>query len=92
MVTDCLQKEPKLARAKHIPEWEEYDTEVARFTRQLADKGVIRSGMSVADTNVLADVGSSKSTPPDNEDKQVQEEVFEKPNEDPETAHKKDEL
>lgn len=82
-----------MARAKHIPEWEEYDTEVARFTRELADKGVIRSGMSVADTNVLADVGSSKPTPPDDEDKQTrEEEEVEKPNEDPEAVHKKDEL
>ena len=80
-----------MARAKHIPEWEEYDTEVARFTRQLADKGVIRSGMSVADTNVLADVGSSKPTTPDGEVKQTHDEV-ERPNEDPEAVHKKDEL
>jgi len=33
------QKEPKLARARQIPEWEQYDGEIARFTRRLADEG-----------------------------------------------------
>lgn len=56
------QKEPKLARAKHIPEWEEYDSEVARLTRRLAEEGVIQSGLAVADANVLADVGAGKVT------------------------------
>ena len=51
-----------MVRAKHIPEWEEYDGEVARFTRQLAEKGVIQSGLSVADSNVLADVGAGHPT------------------------------
>jgi len=31
-----LTKEPKLARARQIPEWEEYDAEIARFTKKLA--------------------------------------------------------
>ncbi len=53
-----LQKEPKLARAKHIPEWEEYDAEVARLARLLAEDGIIHSGMAVADANILADVGA----------------------------------
>ena len=55
-----LQKEPKLARAKHIPEWETYDDEVARFTRELATKGVISSGMAAADSKVLAEAGAGK--------------------------------
>ncbi|THG96571.1 hypothetical protein EW026_g5287 [Hermanssonia centrifuga] len=53
-----LTKEPKLARAKHIPEWEEYDAEVARLARLLAEDGIIHSGMAVADANILADVGA----------------------------------
>jgi UDP-glucose:glycoprotein glucosyltransferase len=48
------QKEPKLSRARKIPEWEEYDQEIARFSRQLAKKGLIRSRLATADTNVLA--------------------------------------
>ena len=79
-----------MARAKHIPEWEEYDTEVARFTRQLADSGAIRSGMSVADTNVLADAGSDKSHPIDMDEQPQDEAVLDKSNE--EAVHKKDEL
>ncbi|KAF9478976.1 hypothetical protein BDN70DRAFT_807681 [Pholiota conissans] len=54
-----LTKEPKLARARQIPEWEEYDTEIARFTRQLAEEGKIHSRMATADANVLAGAGSN---------------------------------
>jgi UDP-glucose:glycoprotein glucosyltransferase len=53
-----LQKEPKLARARKIPEWEAYDAEIARFARKLAEDGVIRSGMAAADANVLANEGA----------------------------------
>ncbi|EKM57416.1 glycosyltransferase family 24 protein [Phanerochaete carnosa HHB-10118-sp] len=55
-----LTKEPKLARAKHIPEWEEYDGEISRFARQLAENGLIHSGMADADATILADVGAGK--------------------------------
>lgn len=48
------QKEPKLARARQIPEWDEYDQEIARFTRALAEEGKIHSRMATADANVLA--------------------------------------
>ena len=33
-----LQKEPKLDRARQIPEWEIYDNEIAAFARTLQDK------------------------------------------------------
>ncbi|KIM46645.1 glycosyltransferase family 24 protein [Hebeloma cylindrosporum] len=54
-----LTKEPKLARARQIPEWEEYDTEIAQFTRQLAKEGKIHSRMATADANVLAGAGNA---------------------------------
>jgi UDP-glucose:glycoprotein glucosyltransferase len=54
-----LQKEPKLARARAIPEWEEYDSEIARFARKLAGEGLIRSDAAAVDVNVLANVGTS---------------------------------
>lgn len=54
-----LQKEPKLSRARQIPEWEEYDAEIAHFASELAKQGKIRSGIVAADANVLADVGAS---------------------------------
>lgn len=53
-----MQKEPKLARARQIPEWEEYDAEIARFARKLANEGKMRSQIVAADVNVLADVGA----------------------------------
>ncbi|EAU89163.2 hypothetical protein CC1G_08570 [Coprinopsis cinerea okayama7 len=56
-----LTKEPKLSRARQIPEWEEYDAEIARFTRRLAEEGKISSGLSTADANVLA--GASNTEP-----------------------------
>jgi UDP-glucose:glycoprotein glucosyltransferase len=53
-----LQKEPKLARARQIPEWELYDAEIARFTRTLANDGRIHASAAAADVNELAKVGS----------------------------------
>lgn len=31
------QKEPKLDRARQIPEWEVYDSEIAEFARRLRE-------------------------------------------------------
>jgi len=59
LLTRCLQKEPKLARARQIPEWEEYDAEIAGFTRKLAEEGKIQSGLATADVNSLANAGST---------------------------------
>lgn len=56
-----IQKEPKLARARQIPEWEEYDAEIARFAQNLAKEGRIRSSIIAADANVLADAGAPTS-------------------------------
>ncbi|KAK0458728.1 UDP-glucose:glycoprotein glucosyltransferase-domain-containing protein, partial [Desarmillaria tabescens] len=60
-----LTKEPKLARARQIPEWEVYDTEISQFTRKLAEQGLIKSRIAAADTNVLAGAGSAPSSSPD---------------------------
>ena len=54
-----LQKEPKLSRARQIPEWEEYDSEISRFARKLADEGKIKSYAAAGDVNALASVGAS---------------------------------
>ncbi|KAJ6562664.1 glycosyltransferase family 24 protein [Mycena capillaripes] len=58
-----LTKEPKLTRARQIPEWEEYDAEISRFARKLAEDGVIRSRIVAADANALAasGVGGTKT-------------------------------
>jgi UDP-glucose:glycoprotein glucosyltransferase len=64
------QKEPKLARARQIPEWEEYDAEISKFARKLAEDGVIRSRIVAADANALAASGAGgtktdiKESPP----------------------------
>jgi len=57
-----LTKEPKLSRARQIPEWEEYDEEIARFARRLAAEGKIHASVATADSNVLA--GSQVAEPP----------------------------
>lgn len=54
------KKEPKLARARAIPEWEVYDSEISQFARKLAAEGLIRSDVSAVDVNVLA--GSAPAT------------------------------
>ncbi|KZT07030.1 glycosyltransferase family 24 protein [Laetiporus sulphureus 93-53] len=56
-----LTKEPKLSRARQIPEWEQYDAEIAHFARRLAEEGKMRSEIVAADVNVLADVGARRS-------------------------------
>jgi len=57
-----LTKEPKLARARAIPEWSQYDSEIAQFARNLADRGLIHSYAAAGDIDALASVG--KTTQP----------------------------
>jgi len=52
------QKEPKLARARQIPEWEQYVAEIARSTRRLANEGRIHASPAAVDVNELAKAGS----------------------------------
>ncbi|KAJ7651981.1 glycosyltransferase family 24 protein [Mycena polygramma] len=59
-----LTKEPKLARARQIPEWEEYDAEISRFASKLAEDGVIRSRIVAADANALAATGAGGANSP----------------------------
>ena len=54
IVSKCPQKEPKLARARQIPEWEEYDSEIAKFAQRLSREGRLQSDIAAADSNVLA--------------------------------------
>jgi UDP-glucose:glycoprotein glucosyltransferase len=56
------QKEPKLSRARQIPEWDEYDREIAQFARKLAEDGILRSRFAAADANVLAGAGDIATT------------------------------
>lgn len=52
------QKEPKLSRARQIPEWEEYDNEISQFARKLAEQGLIRSAAYATGVDDLANIGS----------------------------------
>ncbi|QRV75871.1 glycosyltransferase family 24 protein [Ceratobasidium sp. AG-Ba] len=52
-----LTKEPKLARARQIPEWTSYDNEIAEFARSLADAGKLRSRAISGSVDALASVG-----------------------------------
>ncbi|KAI0786269.1 UDP-glucose:glycoprotein glucosyltransferase-domain-containing protein [Abortiporus biennis] len=70
-----LTKEPKLSRARQIPEWSTYDSEIAQFARTLAEKGVIRSEIAAVDVNVLADAGANKPTPETSEKEVEPEDV-----------------
>ncbi|CAE6447406.1 unnamed protein product, partial [Rhizoctonia solani] len=57
-----LTKEPKLARARQIPEWTLYDNEIAEFARSLADSGKIRSRAISGSVDALASVGKKVTT------------------------------
>ncbi|KAH7098401.1 UDP-glucose:glycoprotein glucosyltransferase-domain-containing protein, partial [Auriculariales sp. MPI-PUGE-AT-0066] len=54
-----LTKEPKLQRARQIPEWSLYDSEIAKFARSLADRGLIHSDAAAGDIDALASVGKT---------------------------------
>ena len=41
-------------RARQIPEWEEYDGEIAKFAQRLSKEGRLQSDIAAADSNVLA--------------------------------------
>ncbi|KIJ36947.1 glycosyltransferase family 24 protein [Sphaerobolus stellatus SS14] len=56
-----MTKEPKLSRARQIPEWDEYDREIANFAKKLADEGIIRSAAYATGVDDLANVGSAKA-------------------------------
>ncbi|KAF9051644.1 glycosyltransferase family 24 protein [Panaeolus papilionaceus] len=60
-----LTKEPKLARARQIPEWEVYDAEIAQLARELAAEGKVHTRMATADANVLAGGGSQNADKPE---------------------------
>jgi hypothetical protein len=53
-LTYYQQKEPKLSRARQIPEWSQYDAEIARFARQLVKDGKIGSSALGAEVDALA--------------------------------------
>ena len=87
------QKEPKLARARQIPEWELYDAEIARFTRRLADEGRIHASAAAADVNELAKAGSVPVPVPVAEEETVQgEEDGEEGGDGVTAGHVRDEL
>lgn len=60
-VSPCVQKEPKLVRARQIPEWEEYDGEIARFAQSLVHDGKIKASAIAASVNELASIGTQKT-------------------------------
>ncbi|CAE6460119.1 unnamed protein product [Rhizoctonia solani] len=62
-----LTKEPKLARARQIPEWTLYDNEIAEFARNLADSGKLRSRAISGSVDALASVGNKAATSTDQE-------------------------
>jgi len=61
----CQQKEPKLARARQIPEWSAYDREIARFAKRLAREGKMSSTALSEEVDELATVGGKKGTSKD---------------------------
>lgn len=52
----CLQKEPKLVRARQIPEWDVYDQEIAAFAKRLEAEsgGEVGAGALAASVDDLA--------------------------------------
>lgn len=69
-----LTKEPKLSRARQIPEWEEYDTEIAKFAQRLSREGRLQSDIAAADSNILASAaaGTLETSSEDVEQEEVE--------------------
>ncbi|KAG8781567.1 hypothetical protein FRC16_002834 [Serendipita sp. 398] len=57
-----LTKEPKLSRARQIPEWSKYDGEIAGFARRLVKEGKIGSSALSAEVDALAGEKPKKGT------------------------------
>ncbi|OCH94043.1 glycosyltransferase family 24 protein [Obba rivulosa] len=93
-----LTKEPKLSRARQIPEWEEYDAEIAAFARSLTEQGRVHSGIVAADVGVLAEGTKAKKADdtPEHQNPDAGEEkvkgTTEETASDPKSEHLKDEL
>lgn len=59
-------------RARQIPEWEEYDGEIAKFAQRLSREGRLQSDIAAADSNTLASAAAGTlETPPEVEQKEV---------------------
>lgn len=86
------QKEPKLSRARQIPEWEVYDAEISRFARQLVDKGAIKSHVAAGDVNALASAGAAAGNAGSSENVAGANSADEQENIDSSHAHTRDEL
>jgi hypothetical protein len=50
-----IQKQPKLERAKSIPEWDSYDQEVEAFAKRLSQKGSAYSEAPLENQDVIDD-------------------------------------
>lgn len=75
LTTVSLQKEPKLARARQIPEWELYDSEIAHFAQKLAADGRVRSDMAAADSDALANAAAGAGASASTQEKVQEEEI-----------------
>lgn len=66
-----------MARARQIPEWEVYDSEIAHFAQKLAADGRVRSDMAAADSNLLASAaaGSAPTHAPVDEQEVLRDEL-----------------
>lgn len=62
-------------RARQIPEWEEYDGEIAKFAQRLSREGRLQSDIAAADSNVLASAaaGTLETSPENIGQKSVEE-------------------
>lgn len=62
-----MQKEPKLVRARQIPEWDVYDQEIAAFAKRLEAEsgGGIGAGALAASVDDLAGVKAEAAEPAD---------------------------
>lgn len=69
------QKEPKLSRARQIPEWSEYDNEIAEFARGLTDKGLLKSRGASLDSGILAGGPAVSQGEPEQAKKETSEPV-----------------
>lgn len=65
-----MTKEPKLVRARQIPEWDSYDQEIARFAARISSEG---GALAASVDDLAADKGASVKTGLEVDDEQSRE-------------------
>ncbi|WVF72342.1 hypothetical protein IAT40_007156 [Kwoniella sp. CBS 6097] len=69
-----LTKEPKLVRARQIPEWDTYDQEIAAFAARISEQqgGAAGGALAISVDDLASEAGANGAAPGDNKEGDVE--------------------